>query len=53
MLSMMTVISELTIKIMITVILLFCVIQSAQVTSIKIINVVIIVSDMNSSVITD
>ncbi len=49
----MTVISELTIRMMMTVILLFCVIQSAQVTSVKIINVIVIVSGIDSSVITD
>ncbi len=51
--SMMTVISELTVRIMMTVILLFHVIQSAQVMLTEIVNVVIIVLDMNSSVITD
>jgi len=49
----MTVISELTERTIITVILLFCVIQSAQVMLIKIVNVVIIILGMNSSVITD
>ncbi len=53
MLSIMTVIFKLTVRIIITVILLFCVIQSAQVTLTEIIIVVIIVLDMNSSVITD
>jgi len=49
----MTVIFKLTVKIIIIIILLFCVIQSAQVTLIKTVNVVIIILNINSSVITD
>ncbi len=51
--SMMTVIFKLTIRTIITVILLFCVIQSAQVMSIKTVNIVVVISDIDSSVITD
>ncbi len=50
---MMTVIFKLTIKIIIIIILLFCVIQLAQVMLTEIINVVVIVLDINSSVIID
>ncbi len=53
MLSITTVIFKLTIRTMITVILLFCVIQSAQVTLTETVVVVVIVLDMNSLVITD
>jgi len=53
MLSIMTVIFKLTVRMIIAVILLFCVIQSAQVMLTKTVDVVIVVSGMNSSVITD
>ncbi len=53
MLSMMTVIFKLIISIIMTVILLFYVIQSAQVMLTETVDVIVIILDINSLVITD